>query len=308
MLIGLVMYISVFKAEIGYKLREPSINVPPVLTYRYGYSFILYVSGFITIEIAGISAVFLFIYWYQKDWLTKLSEKHFSSDKYSPGSESNISYTNLEQSTVYPCKKHPQAYTLQRTQPIGAACEPSTSNSNNYGSTFKTQPRYYYDNKTCSLHSKKNTTSSASLRDVSASTSSYEFPPPPPQLQQNTSTFHPYNTMYKYNDSSSFMSHGSGSTRSMHLVGANMLPRDATTNTISTTVDVMNACEEFGFNEGCVTEEFTVSSNQREHEFVTFDLERPLELRSSISANLTSNATVNRKESATDTLRRTTPV
>lgn len=37
MLIGLVMYISVFKAEVGSKLRPRSQLQPPIFTFRYGY-------------------------------------------------------------------------------------------------------------------------------------------------------------------------------------------------------------------------------------------------------------------------------
>lgn len=71
MLIGLVMYISIFKAEVGGKLRATSQLQPAVFTYKYGYSFILYVSGFVSTEISGTCAVFLYIYWHQKDWRKK---------------------------------------------------------------------------------------------------------------------------------------------------------------------------------------------------------------------------------------------
>lgn len=71
MLIGLVMYISIFKAEIGGKLRATSQLQPAVFTYKYGYSFILYVTGFVSTEISGTCAVFLYIYWHQKDWRKK---------------------------------------------------------------------------------------------------------------------------------------------------------------------------------------------------------------------------------------------
>lgn len=71
MLIGLVMYISIFKAEVGGKLRPTSQLQPAVFTYHYGYSFILYVSGFVSTEISGTCAVFLYIYWHQKDWRKK---------------------------------------------------------------------------------------------------------------------------------------------------------------------------------------------------------------------------------------------
>ncbi|KAJ8872002.1 hypothetical protein PR048_028342 [Dryococelus australis] len=68
MLIGLVMYISIFKAEIGSKLRPRSQLQPPLFTYRYGFSFVLVVSGFMSTEVAGTCAIFLYIYWHQLEW------------------------------------------------------------------------------------------------------------------------------------------------------------------------------------------------------------------------------------------------
>ncbi|KOX71545.1 Voltage-dependent calcium channel gamma-7 subunit [Melipona quadrifasciata] len=67
MLVGMVMYISVFKAEVGSKLRPRSSFQGPPFTYRYGFSFLLYVSGFITTEVAGTYAIFLYISWHQKE-------------------------------------------------------------------------------------------------------------------------------------------------------------------------------------------------------------------------------------------------
>lgn len=61
MLIGLIMYISIFKAEIGSKLRPKSPLQPPLFTFWYGESFFLYVVGFISTEIVGVLNVFLFI-------------------------------------------------------------------------------------------------------------------------------------------------------------------------------------------------------------------------------------------------------
>ncbi|XP_059471842.1 uncharacterized protein LOC132194538 isoform X2 [Neocloeon triangulifer] len=71
MLTGLVMYISVFKAEIGSKLRPRSQLQPPMFTYSYGLSFLLVVLGFVATEGAGTCAVFLYIYWHQRDWRHK---------------------------------------------------------------------------------------------------------------------------------------------------------------------------------------------------------------------------------------------
>ena len=64
-LLGLVVYVSVFTAEIGSKLRPSSSLQPPLFTYTYGYSFQMVVTGFLAAEVAGTSAVFLFIYWHR---------------------------------------------------------------------------------------------------------------------------------------------------------------------------------------------------------------------------------------------------
>lgn len=61
MLIGIIMYISLFKSEIGSKLRPKSVFQPPLFTYKYGHSFILFVVGCISAEIVGTLNFFLFI-------------------------------------------------------------------------------------------------------------------------------------------------------------------------------------------------------------------------------------------------------
>lgn len=61
MLIGLIMYISIFKAEIGSKLRPRSPLQAPLFTFEYGQSFCLFVVGFILTEAVGVLNVFLFI-------------------------------------------------------------------------------------------------------------------------------------------------------------------------------------------------------------------------------------------------------
>lgn len=61
MLIGLIMYISIFKAEIGSKLRPRSPLQAPMFTFEYGQSFCLFVAGFILTEAVGVLNVFLFI-------------------------------------------------------------------------------------------------------------------------------------------------------------------------------------------------------------------------------------------------------
>jgi hypothetical protein len=51
LLLGLVVYVSVFTAEIGSKLRPSSSLQPPMFTYTYGYSFHLVVTGFLAGEV-----------------------------------------------------------------------------------------------------------------------------------------------------------------------------------------------------------------------------------------------------------------
>ncbi|XP_014236622.1 uncharacterized protein LOC106658942 isoform X1 [Trichogramma pretiosum] len=75
MLVGMVMYISIFKAEVGSKLRPRSSFQGPPFVYRYGYSFLLYVSGFITTELAGITAIFLHISWQQLELDREFSKR-----------------------------------------------------------------------------------------------------------------------------------------------------------------------------------------------------------------------------------------
>lgn len=61
MLTGVIMYISIFKAEVGYKLKPKSALQPPLFIFHYGHSFLLYVFGFIITEFVGILNVFLYI-------------------------------------------------------------------------------------------------------------------------------------------------------------------------------------------------------------------------------------------------------
>ncbi|KAJ8681766.1 hypothetical protein QAD02_017558, partial [Eretmocerus hayati] len=80
MLVGMVMFISVFKAEVGSKLRPRSSFQGPPFTYRYGYSFLLYVSGFITTEFAGTSAIFLHISWQQLELAREISKRKYTDN------------------------------------------------------------------------------------------------------------------------------------------------------------------------------------------------------------------------------------
>lgn len=61
MLIGLIAYISILKAEIGSKLRPRSTLQPPLFKVTYGQSFFLFVFGFIATEFVGLLNIFLYI-------------------------------------------------------------------------------------------------------------------------------------------------------------------------------------------------------------------------------------------------------
>lgn len=62
MLIGLIAYISILKAEIGSKLRPRSTLQPPLFKVTYGQSFFLFVFGFIATEFVGVLNIFLYIH------------------------------------------------------------------------------------------------------------------------------------------------------------------------------------------------------------------------------------------------------
>ncbi|XP_022665705.1 voltage-dependent calcium channel gamma-8 subunit-like isoform X2 [Varroa jacobsoni] len=66
-LVGMVIYISTFKAEVGAKLRPKSTFQGPLFMYRYGYSFLLAVTGLMSSELAGTFAIFLCIHRYRQE-------------------------------------------------------------------------------------------------------------------------------------------------------------------------------------------------------------------------------------------------
>ncbi|XP_003400916.1 voltage-dependent calcium channel gamma-7 subunit isoform X1 [Bombus affinis] len=205
MLVGMVMYISVFKAEVGSKLRPRSSFQGPPFTYRYGFSFLLYVSGFITTEVAGTYAIFLYISWHQKELLRRDSRRKNYGGVY-----------HLDNHHVH----HANHATIGHS---GFLCE-------------RHQKRYFFG------------------RDSVDHVDFDEFLPPPPNLE--------------YHD---------------HF--SRQFPRDLTTQTVSTTADVLQEEEE----------EYSPSV---QHEFVTFDLDEPLPPPPPVRGG----------EWTFDTLRKTTPV
>ena len=75
MLVGLVIYISTFKSEVGGKLKPKSTFQPAIFTYRYGFSFLLVVVGFMASEVSGTFAIFLYIGWHRRHWMKKAKQK-----------------------------------------------------------------------------------------------------------------------------------------------------------------------------------------------------------------------------------------
>lgn len=248
MLLGLIMYISVFKSEIGSKLRARSHFQPAPFVYWYGYSFLLYIIGLITAQISGVASIFLFIYKMRLEWRYELYNELKRGKK---KAQRPNHFINHERSVYYPCRRHPEAYI--------------NSNSAIHFPPIP-QKRYFFSKEPisdspCSVH--RIPVHSNSVKDLS---SFYDFPPPPTISYQFDDTFN-RNSMRR-------------------------LPRDVTTNTVSTTADV---------NCDIMSEHFEDFSPiiQHEHEFVTFNLDQPLPLRSQSVVSISSKS---------DTLRRTTPV
>ncbi|XP_064478856.1 uncharacterized protein LOC135392111 [Ornithodoros turicata] len=74
-LVGMVIYISTFKAEVGSKLRPKSSFQEPLFTYNYGYSFLLAVTGLMSCELAGTFSIFLCIHRYQQELKKKMERQ-----------------------------------------------------------------------------------------------------------------------------------------------------------------------------------------------------------------------------------------
>ncbi|XP_018496766.1 voltage-dependent calcium channel gamma-5 subunit [Galendromus occidentalis] len=78
-LVGMVIYISTFKAEVGAKLRPKSTFQGPLFMYRYGYSFLLAVTGLMSSELAGTFAIFLCIHRYRQELKKKGLDRKIDS-------------------------------------------------------------------------------------------------------------------------------------------------------------------------------------------------------------------------------------
>uniref|UniRef100_T1IAZ6 Voltage-dependent calcium channel gamma-5 subunit n=1 Tax=Rhodnius prolixus TaxID=13249 RepID=T1IAZ6_RHOPR len=245
MLIGLVMYISVFKAEIGGKLRPKSQLQPPQFTYKYGYSFLLYVSGFMSIETAGTCAVFLYIYWHQRDWGKKTLEMTMMNHHTRKLSSSSVLLPDqhiYSSGVLYPCRRHPQY-----SQPIM---------SNHIPHVDRASPAHHH------------------RRLYLEQADMDETPPPTPKHLRGSCVgvcLAPHDhqrvssvtsTYYAYPDDAY---HPSELDAEVPSRGWGELPRDLTNHTVSTTADV-NSCDDIG--------DFSPHPD-----FVTFDLDEVPPLR-----------------------------
>ncbi|XP_056640528.1 voltage-dependent calcium channel gamma-5 subunit [Diorhabda sublineata] len=159
MLCGLIMYIAVFKTEVGSKLRPQSQLQPASFDYRYGYSFIIYVTGVVCTKITGVMAVLLFINRSQYEWKKKRLIEEPIIDNYNE--------RRIIRHMLHPCKLHPEAYV--------------NSNSAIVYSPYIQRELPYSNTIPCSLHPRRS--QSNSLKDVSyfpdmfaPSTISYNFP------------------------------------------------------------------------------------------------------------------------------------
>uniref|UniRef100_A0A182PCV7 mitogen-activated protein kinase kinase n=1 Tax=Anopheles epiroticus TaxID=199890 RepID=A0A182PCV7_9DIPT len=92
MLIGLIMYISILKAEIGSKLRPRSSLQAPQFTFRYGQSFLLYVFGFIITELSGILNVLIY---------SNVQQDEYDSMQHADQSSNFPTYQNLSGGIQY---------------------------------------------------------------------------------------------------------------------------------------------------------------------------------------------------------------
>uniref|UniRef100_A0A0K2T929 Voltagedependent calcium channel gamma7 subunitlike [Bombus terrestris] n=1 Tax=Lepeophtheirus salmonis TaxID=72036 RepID=A0A0K2T929_LEPSM len=69
--IGQIVFIAVFKTEVGGKLVPKTPLSPPLVSYKYGCSFTLLILSFLLSELTGTFAIFYFIYHYQYKWSCK---------------------------------------------------------------------------------------------------------------------------------------------------------------------------------------------------------------------------------------------
>ncbi|XP_037932210.1 putative uncharacterized protein DDB_G0280071 [Teleopsis dalmanni] len=208
MLIGLIAYISILKAEIGSKLRPRSTLQPALFKVTYGQSFFLFVFGFIATEFVGLLNIFLYIslqeigYYSRLPCLTISNLHEKIKEGENPRSHSYKSYKQVTEQKQQ--QKRAQNHSQRRTinglmlppippsemdsegkkflQQIGSyACRkhPNVTGSNLYLNN-DTDQRYYFEKPPslkCNLHSKN---LAKSLNELYTEPAPPVGPPPPP--------------------------------------------------------------------------------------------------------------------------------
>lgn len=136
-LVGMVMYISTFKSEVGHKLRPKSSFQGPLFIYRYGFSFILAVTSLMTCELSGTFAIFLCIHRYQEDWKKKSDRQKFAD--YIPSGGNGVGLGTSSADDQAPCRRHQRARRNSRTRDANNSREsspcPSTSRGDRRGTS-----------------------------------------------------------------------------------------------------------------------------------------------------------------------------
>ncbi|XP_049855358.1 uncharacterized protein LOC126335926 [Schistocerca gregaria] len=344
MLIGLVMYISIFKAEIGSKLRPRSQLQPPLFTYRYGFSFLLVVSGFMASETAGTCAVFLYIFWHQLEWGRKRHDLHrklsASSALLSPPPPACRRHHLPPPPPVIPHRR----YMLESGRGLGG------------GSTSRLPPpedhcRSPPPPPPCLSRSHQDLRSAGGCfhAPVPAPAPPYHrhlyhhhtLPPPPPHYHRYHAhvdddcgpTPPPPPTLHHHGHHHHHHHHHHQRELSTSSRSSSFFPRDATTNTVSTTADINSCAGDEDDAEGSGTPGVVCAaagpngvstddddddeySPSLQHEFVTFDLDdtqpqlqpAPQRVMVDEQQQTTVSALRPRGDFAFDTLRRTTPV
>ncbi|CAH1129162.1 unnamed protein product [Ceutorhynchus assimilis] len=203
MLLGLIVYISVFKSEVGSKLRPQSQIRPPLFEYEYGYSLLLYIVALFSTKLSGVGCVFLFMYRVQYHWKRKeYDELRKGNRPHSIANLQRIMDSSTPVAVEYPCRRHPYYYINSNS----TMTFPKSPARNRYPPPPKEASHHHES--PCTLHRSRFHQSTPSLKDVS--TSFYNFPPPP-------------TISYQFDE---------------HFSNRAPLSRDVTVNTVSTTADV----------------------------------------------------------------------
>ncbi|XP_076366161.1 voltage-dependent calcium channel gamma-7 subunit-like [Tachypleus tridentatus] len=115
-LMGVVIYISSFKAEVGNKLQPKSSFQGPIFKYRYGYTFALAIASILLCELSGTFAVYLYIQWYKLD--SKKCAERLKYEDFLQDGEDHI-----------PCRRHPRGRRNSRARDVSRDASPCPSTS-----------------------------------------------------------------------------------------------------------------------------------------------------------------------------------